>query len=584
MGRSWARGRRQRPVGGRAALSVLALTGFLGLAPALGQYRLAEDGRLFDANPQLGGSRYNTPVRPLSPLLGGNLIAEGNIGRAFGLRSYSPIGSPTAFQAATGSGMLSNFIRDSVSVADAGLPFGGLTARPFFDAARTAPTVGFFQGYYGAGIASPAAGAFPGQRGREVYDYLGQGPLRLGSYPPLQPEIGAGATSLREVFRSSRNTQLSSSIFGLSAPPLPGLLPPAELQPTAPVAAGVTARPPAPTPGGSAAGSLLEPLDLRQQVQPLVTPTVTALDVFLRPDAGSLLSPAPPAPTTPAEPSAGRDVPAGAAALPVTLRDPSLLPGYDVFTDMRLALDLSANPDADWYVDLLNALRSGRLQTPTLSPAEALEAQTRAAAAAENLLTRMLENPLQTFVGAGPTEVNEALRAAENAMRLGRYYDAVRHYDRVRRLDPVNPLPLLGQAHALLAAGEYVSAAVHLITALERFPDLVRFRLDLKALLGGGEVVDIRRADLMHQLARHEEAPLRFLLGYLEYHTGMTELGMRNLEAAARLARPGELISRYPDMLRNAVAPPTLPAAPSGDDAGRKDPAGSAGSAQEGPG
>ena len=194
-----------------------------------------------------------------------------------------------------------------------------------------------------------------------------------------------------------------------------------------------------------------------------------------------------------------------------------------------------------------------------VAQANALETKS-ALDAAEQFLTRVFEAPLQTFVGQSASAVNDELRKAETAMALGRYCDAVRHYERVRVLDPANPLPLIGKGHALLAAGEYVSAAVSLLSGLERFPELARFHVDLTALMGSGEIVDIRRADLMRQLARNDDPQLRFLLGYLEVHSGLIEFGMQNQEKAAREAEPGSLIRRYPGMIRHkAWLSPGLP-------------------------
>ena len=173
----------------------------------------------------------------------------------------------------------------------------------------------------------------------------------------------------------------------------------------------------------------------------------------------------------------------------------------------------------------------------------------------------MLQNALQSFAGESTTAVNTELRRAESFMNLGRYYDAADYYRRAHLLDPLNPLPLVGRGHALLAAGDYLSAAVMLTQGLERFPEMARFSLDLKAMMGGGEIVDIRRADIMRQLQQNEDPRLRFLLGYLEFHGGMPERGIENLRKAAGEADPGTLLRRYPDMLegKGALPPPKLP-------------------------
>jgi hypothetical protein len=67
--------------------------------------------------------------------------------------------------------------------------------------------------------------------------------------------------------------------------------------------------------------------------------------------------------------------------------------------------------------------------------------------------------------------------------------------------------------------------------------------------MGGGEIVDIRRADLMQRLEGRENPELRFLLGYLEYHSGDRVHGLENLKRAAENTRAGPVIGRYPTLL-----------------------------------
>ena len=184
---------------------------------------------------------------------------------------------------------------------------------------------------------------------------------------------------------------------------------------------------------------------------------------------------------------------------------------------------------------------------------------------ASQFVQRLLTEPIRSFAGKAPTAINDLLLKAEGLMAVGRYYDAARNYERAAALDPTNPLPWIGRAHALLAAGEYLSAAVSLTRGLKRFPDLARFRFDLTALMGGAEVVDIRRAEIMRLLKRREDYRLRFLLGYLEYHAGHRELGLENLRKAAEAAPIGSVIRRYPDMIEGKSLPPPeldLPVSP----------------------
>ena len=88
-------------------LLVMPLTQAVGQAPVDTRVNLRIDrsvqtGRVLDVNPQLGAGGYNY-TRPMSPLTVGNLAASGIAGGGLSLRSFSPIGDPTAFRAPLGS-------------------------------------------------------------------------------------------------------------------------------------------------------------------------------------------------------------------------------------------------------------------------------------------------------------------------------------------------------------------------------------------------------------------------------------------------------------------------------------------------
>ncbi len=549
---------------GAAGLVVFGLALLVGDGRA--QQQLVQDGRLLDANTSLSWGRYNY-ARPVSPLLGGNPYATGNVGRGMSLRSFAPIGSPTNFRAGLGSELLSTFMRDSVSTGYAYRPGGGLIPTPFFDPARTAPTAGYLRGFSDFRPATPSQNPSWPRDGSAAAGWPASGPPQYGAPPTRLQAFDTSRGVAAQYLGQPLNTQLSSGIFGPQRPRLPGPLSEAQLRPDS------SYGPERPVdPFGVAGAKPLadegpDPLDLRVWAEPPPF-TATPLDALLRENTARLAAErALASARQPADLLAGPGVGLGRmGAMPGAVGGPAptpgafVQPGGDVFTDIQLALELSRNAQAEWYSEIF-APPGAELAAPlSESPTLSMDRQARALEAAEQFLTRVFEAPLQTFVGESATAVNEAMREAEIAMALGRYYDAVRHYEQVRVLDPANPLPLIGKGHALLAAGEYVSAAVSLILGLGRFPELASLHVDLEALMGGGEIVDVRRADLIRQLTRREDAQLRFLLGYLEVHSGLIQFGMENLEKAAREAEPGSLIRRYPGMIRHkAWLSPELP-------------------------
>jgi tetratricopeptide (TPR) repeat protein len=161
---------------------------------------------------------------------------------------------------------------------------------------------------------------------------------------------------------------------------------------------------------------------------------------------------------------------------------------------------------------------------------------------------RVEPEPLRSFVGTEKSALNRYLGQAEAALRSGQYYKAQGLYDIARTIDPGNPLPLLGRAIALLAAGEYVSSAESLFRAIELYEDLSQFPVELTSFLPDVKMLDRRRADLEQRLQSQENHRLRFLLGYAEYTSGLQKLGLANMQRAAGEA-PAEL-----DHLRRFVA------------------------------
>ncbi|MBI5865419.1 MAG: hypothetical protein HZB38_13115 [Planctomycetes bacterium] len=478
----------------------------------------------------LGG----TPILRPQSLVGGNSFATGNVRGGFALRSYSPIADPTAFRGSLGSAGLSNFIRDSVSVYDA-YGGGGLPYAPFYDPSRTAPTAGFLSGQAGT-IQNPTS-RMPNDfvRPRTVPGMLNYTPPG-GSTWDLPGQAGTPVTTssfgvmpIKPIELNPINKPLTKTDWDMNARQRPGAFP----SPLADDPAAASGRP-----------------DIRVNSQPIAKPIGSPLETVMKGDAKSLLA-SPPALATPPSISGNENPPTDAPESPVTaaLNDVSMLPGRDVFTDMRLALAMVSDPQA---VEIFRDMQKRTIPGQARPTGDAAVQEIEAAV----FIDRVVKAPLKSFVGRGAEPINDELLKAESLLQLGQYYDAARRYERAALLDPANPLPQIGRGHALLAAGDYLSASLFLVRGLERFPEMAQFRLDLSAFFSSAEVVDIRRADLMKELARQENPTLRFLLGYLEYYTGDREHGMENLEKAAQNAEPGSMIGRYPAMLRGDGVPP----------------------------
>lgn len=543
-------------------IAIVTFATALATEVALGQYS-GGNGRLLDANPSVYGGRFNSAARQGPPsLVGGNAFASGLAGRGLSLRSFSPIPAASAFRGSLGSSSLSGFRRNSISVADVGSPLGGLLPRTYIDPAASVASVGDLRTGY-VPVPSPSVSGFSTAPGRDPFQTSRGG--FVGSTSALASPYGDTRVPGTE-FAEPRNTLLptgladdrgrlprvvTGELFGprrLTEPLVDGFAPRITRQAEVNRPFIDRLRDRYGFERDAAAGqadaiddTLRGPVDMRVWEQPRDLSFGSPLDLAEDRAARRLTLEqalgvrAVDAPT-------GRSRDARAAAPEVRVDDVSMLPGHDVFTDMQLALTLREHPDQAWFDQMR--------ETVADSPAASETMIERSAASAEEFRESVLESEIQTLATGHESELNAVLRAAEGAMDLGNYYEAAEQFEVAQAIAPSNPLPLLGQGHALLAAGEYRSAAERLATALSRFPDLLEFRYDLNALLGGGEIVDIRRAELSRQLALSEDYELRFLLGWLELHSGNRPFARENLTRAANDAPRGNFIGRVPALLR----------------------------------
>ncbi len=136
-------------------------------------------------------------------------------------------------------------------------------------------------------------------------------------------------------------------------------------------------------------------------------------------------------------------------------------------------------------------------------------------------------------------------------------------YSMAHSIDNRNPLPLVGRSMALLAAGDYLSSANDLFQAIRLFESLARFDVDLKQFVPDLRALDRRRAYLEQRLQTFDDFRLRFLLGYAEYSSGLTDIGLANMKKAAESAPPQlDAVRRFVDLLevrRGTAGPVQVP-------------------------
>ena len=130
------------------------------------------------------------------------------------------------------------------------------------------------------------------------------------------------------------------------------------------------------------------------------------------------------------------------------------------------------------------------------------------------------------------SKFNQHMRDAEEHLKAGSYYRAASCFSLASVYQADNPLALAGRGHALFAAGEYVSSALFLSRALAISPEYLQMRVDLVAMLGDGNKLAGRIADIEQWLARSGSSQLQFLLGYVYYRTGQLLRAKQAIDAA----------------------------------------------------
>jgi tetratricopeptide (TPR) repeat protein len=272
---------------------------------------------------------------------------------------------------------------------------------------------------------------------------------------------------------------------------------------------------------------------------------------MISPEEAALAGEKPALPEEAAPSAVPQPVPFSPIDEPAALQDevPLFAPrGADVYRDMLAAQEFVAA--AREHADDIRAVTAAR---PTLA-----DQYSEAMSAAQSLM----DKPLETYAGTRNSAVQNYLSKAEDLLHQGDYYQARSLYERARNLDRHNPLILIGQGQAMIAAGEYYSAAHAISRAVELFPGIAFFKFDLTKFITEPDLLERRRADLERRLENKEDYRFRFVLGYAEYYSGLQEYGLENLRKAAEQAPPHSGIARLYELLKSKAKPTQPPPTP----------------------
>ncbi|MBN1490169.1 MAG: hypothetical protein JXA69_09645 [Phycisphaerae bacterium] len=525
----------------RHHLTALALAAMIGWAgrPASAQVRQIQGGNALDANPMVGSGGINFAAPP-PPINRANALMTGRVGGGGGFQGYSPIRDSSSFLMGLPSAGLSSFNARGISVADVIAGQSNYQPRLYYDPSRTVTNVGSVQrGLNRPGTsmplspyALPRATVEPIQRDPISYEALNR---RQATGHGMAIEPALQRVSPRVISGGMDTPGYTGSVYDRTqAVPLSDVRRWSDRTTARPnVAARAGDRVPFEVDRRRTTGTIESPLD-----SVLGTGRMDErLDYRINAGATGQPTPAPGA----ASPAPGQPtlVSPAAADLTPALPEPAMEPagfGQDRFDDMAVIV--------------------------TEARSRAAAEATHARAVQAQWVDRYLAQPVTSFVGTSETTLNRYLSLAEAQIHEGNYYRAARYYEMAGAMDPNSPLPFMGQAQALMAAGEYMTAVNLLCRAIEAFPAIAYFRIDLNAFITDGLALERRRADLERLLAENDDYRLRFLLGYIEYFSGLRLPGLENLAKAAAKAPKGSPIAGFTELLkeRMSVLAPAEPA------------------------
>ena len=513
-------------------------------------FRLNEPG-VSDASNQLGARGYNRGVIPNHVANSANLYITGNVTAGRSFQAFSPVQDASAFSAGLGTSTLYDFRRDSVSLDDVLAGRTPMVTTPYYSRQRTTTSLGTISAGFDRITSQRADGIYA------LPDHAGSLAVRPFGVPYV-PEF-AGSVPSTSVGAGQLIVPIAEpSLFLQPLPTLTLTLPAAQTTPWFGLSAGWLL----PAEAQSARGETLPPGMGSEGVG-----EVPPFDAVAVPDSVDLVRRSTPSaeirqggieppgemPWQRGEPTEAQPAAAGTTGR-VTLP-------WQTPEDRLAAPPATSGPESprfaptgtDLYQDMVSAFlfateveqRGAEIRSAAIAAPAAAEQYERDL----SVLRQMLDQPIETFAGSADTPIQNLIRQAEELVRQGKYYQAKTLYEQALIFDRTNPLLLLGQGHAMLAAGEYYSAALKLSRAVELFNAVAYFKFDLRTFITEPDLLEKRRADLEERLERKEDYRLRFLLGYAEYYSDLAKYGLPNLKLAAEQAPEHSGIVRLNDLL-----------------------------------
>jgi len=459
---------------------------------AFGQgYSPAVRSNVLDASRQLGSGGYNSPA----PRYGygggfGNLYITGNVTGGRGFRGYVPYSDPTQFSSRLGSSALSGFEGDATHLrrVEAGIMPG--QTMPYYHGSSTIlPLSAHAQGLTLPGSLIPRAQVLPRSES-------------FGTRAFLSPYTTEGFVRLPENVRTS-DVLVPNITLPQQLPVQPGEM------------AGIS---PTPTPAERTL-----PFGQEPKAQP--TPE--------QPE--SLLGQPTPMPEPGQPQEVQQDYSSWLNAQAEQAERPQIKVGFqpefaEQARQMGTQGHLSKMTESPTTEQVTPTPTPMSTPSPTMSPLPESQRLRRPSAIKSG------QPVVSTLAGNGDDTFSQVMRLGQRLLSQGKFYGAHQAYVQAGSLKENDPMPLFGQAHALIGAGDLRSGAVALEAALKQFPKFLRLQLDGARLIGSASILNRRREQLENLAAKNDDPQIKLLFGYLEVLSGRREAGLQQIAQSGLVA------------------------------------------------
>lgn len=139
----------------------------------------------------------------------------------------------------------------------------------------------------------------------------------------------------------------------------------------------------------------------------------------------------------------------------------------------------------------------------------------------------------QTFASYSKDNFNKKMLAAEVFMKNGQYYRAADSYTLATIYKSGDPLAYAGKAHALFAAGEYMSSALFLKRAIGIYPEYAALNIDIENMIGDRDVIESRLLEIEDLYENYGKSPeLMFLAAYIYHNIDRPQKALESIDKA----------------------------------------------------